>query len=261
MGRPTGTVKADEASLVAPDPVERGLLERWRLASSKDGRAISEAVRETLVGAITERQLPPGWRLSEERLAALFNVSRTPIREAILVLASSNMAKRDSRGSLRVGSITPEQILDLYAVRRSLAGLSASLAATVSKPTLVIHLKELNRLCRQALAEGNKAELVRRNADFHSAIATSTGNEMLIRFTEDVSDWMKRIPTTTLTEVRAPIAFAEHDEIIAAIENRQPDLAQQLAEDHNRRAERIRIQMLFEQPLGATPIEAEEPVR
>jgi DNA-binding GntR family transcriptional regulator len=206
---------------------------------------LAVAVRNTLSRAIVERRLPPGWRLGEERLAALFGVSRTPIREALAALASSDLARRDTRGTLRVGSITSDQILHVYAVRRALEGASAALAAEVATARTAVRLTALNRACERATAGGDHDEMAQANLDFHAAIAASTGNEMLIRFIDEVHNWVKRLHTTTLSYPgRAETALEEHSEIIKAIGSRQPELAERLARDHMAVAEEIRIEML-----------------
>ena len=74
----------------------------------------------------------------------------------------------------------------------------------------------------------------------------SSGNEFLVRFIADVENWVKRFPNTTLSYPGRPeTALQEHDEIIAAIQARDPVLAEQLARHHMGAAETLRMQMLF----------------
>jgi DNA-binding GntR family transcriptional regulator len=228
---------------------EEGLLARWEATrQAQEWSSAAEAVRATLMAAIVNRELPPGWRLSEERLVALFKVSRTPIREALMAVAGTSLARRDERGRLRVAALTAEQILGAYTVRRSLEGLAASLAASAPTPQLIARLRELNRQCADAADHEDFDAMMLVNCDFHATIAAATGNEMLIRYTDDLLNWLKRIGTTTLAEGRAPGAVREHEEIIDAIECREPELADRLAEEHVRRAEQVRIQMLARAP-------------
>lgn len=209
-------------------------------------RSRAEVIMTTLSGAIIDRELPPEWRLREERLATLFGVSRTPIREALAGLANSGLARRDDRGSLRVGSITPEQILDVYAVRKSLEGLSAALAAESASPRAAAHLRQIQRACERAVELGDYEAFATANSEFHLALAQATGNELLTRFIGDVENWVKRFPTTTLSFPGRPdSALAEHEAILEAIEGRDPERAEQLARKHMSVAEEIRMQMLF----------------
>jgi len=232
-----------------PSPEERLLLARWQTTHQvQEWSSAAEAVRTTLADAIVNRELPPGWRLSEERLVALFKLSRTPIREALTALAGTSFARRDERGRLRVSAITAEQILGAYTVRRSLEGLAASLAASAPTPQLIARLRELNRQCADAAQREEFHLMMMVNCDFHATIAAATGNEMLVRYTDDLLNWVKRIGTTTLAEGRAPAAVTEHEEIIDAIADRQPELAERLAREHASRAEHVRIQMLARAP-------------
>jgi DNA-binding GntR family transcriptional regulator len=242
----TELIKADGPAVTLSDE-EQALLDRWQHASDEvvDTRSIADVIGVTLSSAIVDRALPPGWQLREERLASLFNVSRTPIREALAGLANANLARRDSRGSLRVGAITSEQILDVYAVRRRLEGLSAALAADAATPRAVERLRELNRACMRAAEAGDRAGMAHANNQFHTALAEISANELLIRFVQDVQNWVRRFPTTTLSyDGRPATAFAEHESIIDAIEARDAELAEKRAQDHMRVAEAIRMKML-----------------
>ena len=244
------------AKNAVPTPEEEALVERWKQVSETlDGaRSLADVIMTTLSGAIVNRELPPEWRLREERLATLFGVSRTPIREALAGLANSGLARRDDRGSLRVGSITPEQILDVYTVRKSLEGLSAALAAESASPRAIAQLRQLQRACERAVDEGDSQAFAAANSEFHLALAQSTGNQFLTRFIGDVENWVKRFPTTTLAfPGRRETALAEHEALLSAIENRDRVRAEQLARDHMSVAEEIRMQMLFgDSPPGAS---------
>jgi len=249
----TEQIKADGPE-VALSSEEQALLGRWQHAADDlvETRSIADVIGVTLSSAIVDRALPPGWQLREERLASLFSVSRTPIREALAGLASANLARRDSRGSLRVGSITSEQILDVYAVRRRLEGLSAALAADAATPRAIERLRELNRACKSAAEAGDYPGLAQANNEFHTALAEISANELLIRFVEDVQNWVRRFPTTTLSYPGRPeTAFAEHESIIDAIESRDADLAERRAQDHMRIAEEIRMKMLVDDAAAA----------
>lgn len=228
------------------DDVARSAIERWRAAvRAPDGGSTADAVYRTLSDAIVSGELPPGWRLSEEKLASHFGVSRTPVREALTRLAEANVAKRDERGSLRVDPITAEKILEVYAVRGVLDGLSTRLAAEAAGPLVLAELRELNDLMAQAAATDDFMEMARLNIDFHAAIARSTRNELLIQFVDSIHNWIRRIPSTTMAyKGRAKQTVSEHEAIIDAIAARNADLAEKLAREHMATAESIRVAML-----------------
>ena len=228
---------------------ESDLRGRWQLTDAlrDDAGSTAEAVRQSLTAAIVNRELPPGLRLGEDRLANLFGVSRTPVREALVGLVNANLAVRDSRGFLRVGSITSEQILEVYAVRQVLEGFAASHAALVASPADLAKLKQLNASCAQAAARSDFKALATNNLRFHSAIAAACGNRLLVHFVDEIHNWVSRIGSTTLSNPgRASVALVEHNAIIDAIEERDSERAERLAREHMVAAEKIRIAMLID---------------
>lgn len=228
---------------------ESDLQGRWKLTDSvrDDAGSTAEAVRQSLTAAIINRELPPGLRLAEDRLANLFGVSRTPVREALAGLVNANLAVRDARGFLRVGSITSEDILEIYAVRQVLEGFAASHAAQVASPADWAKLKQINASCAQSATRSDFETLASNNLRFHSAIAAACGNRLLQHFVEEIHNWVRRIGSTTLSSPgRASVAIAEHAAIIDAIEHRDSSRAEGLAREHMVAAEKIRIAMLVD---------------
>jgi hypothetical protein len=84
------TTASGDGQLAVASPEEDALLARWQSVwnRSRDARSIADVIGTTLSSAIVQRELPPGFRLREERLANLVSVSRTPIREALAGLAT-----------------------------------------------------------------------------------------------------------------------------------------------------------------------------
>ena len=236
----------------APDSWEAKLLWHWK-ATGADTRSDSSsaAIHSVLSDAIVARDLLPGVRLGEEHLAALFGVSRTPVREALLRLATSQLVVRDSRGLLRVSSVTGEQILEVYAVRVVLEGFAAGTAARVASPVSIGRLQQLNAACTEDVQRGDFVAMARDNLAFHAAIAASTGNHLLNRFVQELHEWLTRFPSTTLSYPgRGDQAVAQHAEIINAILSHDTERAESLAREHMQIAERIRIAMLVDGDPG-----------
>jgi DNA-binding GntR family transcriptional regulator len=216
------------------DDVDPSAIERWQAAVRTQGNgSAADAVFRALNDAIVAGDLRPGSRLSEEKLASHFGVSRTPIREALTRLAETNIAKRDGRGTLRVEPVTAEKILEVYAVRGVLDGLAARLAAQTAGPLLFAELQEINDAMARAAAADDFTEMARHNIEFHSAIVRSTRNELLVQYVDNIHNWIRRIPSTvTEYKGRAEQTIIEHQGIVDAIAGRQPELAERLAREH-----------------------------
>lgn len=217
--------------------------------------ATSDMVYAILHEAILSGILPPGQRLGEELLAALFDVSRTPVREALLRLETTGLAHRVPRRGLIVARITPQEIVEVYVVRETLDGLAAYLAAQFATPSDVAHLVTINEHFSRAAQAGNAVEMADLNLRFHEAIARIARNSLLSQFLTQIHHQVRRIPGTTFQHPgRAAHAVEEHASIVNAIQAGDAERARQLATESMATARRIRIAML-EQEVGdgATP--------
>ncbi len=204
----------------------------------------ADAVHDALYDSITSGVLPSGSHLREEHLARIFQVSRTPIREALMRLESEQLLARDRRRGLIVGSISAQQILEVYAIREALDGIAARLAAQFATLADVIEMEEINDLIASALSTGDYRRVSRLNVDFHEVISRASRNEMLHLFVENVHAWVRRMQTTTFSQIgRAPQAIAEHQEILSAIRNRDQVGAEEAARRHIRRSLEARLAM------------------
>jgi DNA-binding GntR family transcriptional regulator len=221
---------------------QRDLLKLW---NRRSGTApSSDAVYATLREAILSGILPPGTRLGEESLAARFEVSRTPVREAVLRLEAEHLAERVARRGLVVSTITPAEVLDLYVVRQAVDSHAAFLAAASASPPDVHRIRWINDRMKAAAEADDMAPMAKLNLEFHESICLAANSPMLLRFMRDVHDRVRRFPASTFAYPgRAEQAIREHEEIIEAIEAHDPKQAHNLAHDHMGRALEIRIRM------------------
>lgn len=215
----------------------------WR-AQAVTG-ATSDMVYAILHEAILSGVLPPGQRLGEELLAALFDVSRTPVREALLRLETTGLAHRVPRRGLIVARITPQEIVDVYVVRETLDGLAAYLAAQFATPSDVANLVAINEEFACAARAGNAAAMADLNLQFHETVARIARNSLLSQFLTQIHHQVRRIPGTTFQHPgRAAIAVEEHARIVEAIQARDAERARQIATESMATARHIRIAML-----------------
>lgn len=212
----------------------------------------ADAIYATLREAILGGALPPGERLAELQLAALFNRSRTPVREAILRLESERLAERSPRRGFVVGGISREEILEVYAVREVVDGLAARLAAEGASPKDLEHLAWLNRRLKKAGERRDYRLMVELNIEFHEAIARASRNGMLLQFIRQIHDWVRRFSDTTFSyRGRAVESNKEHEALLDALSRRDPDTAERVARAHMARATEVRVAM--QQALPRTP--------
>jgi len=221
----------------------RTLAKLW--AAHAGAASAAEAVYQTLREAILSGVLRPGEPLGEEQLARCFQVSRTPVREGILRLESEELARRIPRRGLVVRTITEHEVLEVYAVRTALDGLAARLAAAESLPADRAHLTWINDRFAAAAARADAAALSQINIEFHEALCQAPHNSLLLRFTRQIHDWVRRFGETTLAYPdRAPAAVAEHRAILDAIAVGDGDAAERLAREHMEHALSTRMALL-----------------
>ncbi len=167
--------------------------------------------------AIDTGVFKPGDRLVESDLAERFNVSRTPIREALQRLETQSLLTRDGR-SLIVSSLDHNQLAELYVVRAELEGLAANLAARHATPEEVRVLRDMVTDDRRLVEDPNA--MARANRRFHKQIHLASHNRFLVQQLDLVHRSMALMATTSLAAVGRPEdALTEHDAIVTAIEN------------------------------------------
>jgi len=207
----------------------------------------ADAIHDAVAEGILSRVLPPGWRLGEERLASLFSVSRTPVREALMRLESESLAARNRRSGLVVADVSAEQILEIYVIREALDGIAARQAAHFHSPVDIAALVRLNDELAAAGAEGAYERMASLNVEFHTALARASRNEMLQRFVDQVHQAVRRFKRTTFSEAgRADEAVREHLAIIEAVKAQDELAAEEAARRHMQHALAVRMAMELE---------------
>lgn len=145
-----------------------------------------DLVRDRLRQAILAGDLAPGSRLSVPELARQLEVSRSPVREAVLLLVGEGLAVEHSRRGVEVAVLRLEDLLDLYELRAATDALAASLAAERMSATDLAALRGvLDAQGAAALLDPRHFRALDRR--FHEIIVQTSGNARLIRHTELLS--------------------------------------------------------------------------
>lgn len=166
------------------------------------GARTADLVSRRISGAILHGELPPGTRLREESLAAVYEVSRTPIREALIQLSSIGLVELIPNRGATVLELTLEDVSEVYHLRAVLEGEAASLAAKAATPEMISFLeKACDRLAQLHRAPG--AEQLAADTEFHYRIAEASGSGRLTALIRQVS---------TIPEAyRSMIAYSSED--------------------------------------------------
>lgn len=212
----------------------------------KDERSRVEIAYDRLLTAIQEGELKPGTRIREVDLAEQFGISRTPIRDAILKLESEGLLIHEARKGAVIKSLSHREIIELYAMREVLEGTAARYAAQHASEAEIDELKALNILMNECKYEA--VRVVSLNRQFHNLLYNCANNRYLLTALRSLSNAMALLGKTTLADpARTEEAFAEHDRIVNAINERDGDSAELAAREHIQKAKAQRLKLLREE--------------
>lgn len=157
--------------------------------------SLSEIVYQAIRQAIITKELHPGSRISESALATQLNVSKTPVREALIRLEHMGLIESEGRLAGRVPTPSPESIKHAYEVREGLESQSARLLADRHHDDDVDRIAALSGECLEYAEAGDADGFRRLDSDFHRVLAEATGNPQLAKLVRDAYDltWALRL--------------------------------------------------------------------
>jgi len=221
---------------------------------SDDSKLVSElAIRisENILNGI----YPPNSRLRQEALAAEFQVSRTPIREALNQLEAKGLVIQRKRQGAIVASPSVRDVRENYQVRSDVEGLAAELAATWITDGQLQRLRQIHEQFQNAVSQLNHYadrgdgedaaqagatsalnQWIQTNGEFHALIYEASNNACLQRIIRELHlGYTRNILTTTamgMYKHRMEQNIAHHAEILQAMTRRDPQAARAAMRKH-----------------------------
>lgn len=183
-------------------------------------RKRADVIAEALEGMIFDGELSDGDRLDETLLAERFNVSRTPIREALQRLSVSGLAVQIPRRGVFVRQPGPVEIIEMFAVMAEMEAVCARLAAHRISDAAIAALHDANGRCRAAVERGAPDDYYAENERFHAIIYRESGNGFLeqecLRLHRRLKPF-RRIQLRVRGRLRQ--SMDEHETIVKALED------------------------------------------
>lgn len=196
---------------------------------------LTEQVRERLLDAICDGELPPGARLTQEELALRFDVSRQPVLQALRLLKKDGFVIDAGRRGLMVAPLDAALILHVYEMRAVLDGLAARKAAMAGTKLDTAILAQ----GRKAVASNRIVAMIDADTQFHTLIYHASGNPLLPQAAEHQWRHIRRAMGAVLQSTRVrDVVWNEHEAILAAIATGDADRAEKLARRHAEEAGR-----------------------
>ena len=195
--------------------------------------ALYQEVAERLRQRIFAHQLAPGARIDEQALAIDYGISRTPLREALKVLAAEGLVTLRPRRGCFVTEISEQDLDEIFPLMAMLEGRCALEATTRAQPDDLARLDALHAEL-QHFAETKEIEhFFEVNQAFHYQIQEMSGNRRLRQVIQDLRKVLKLTRRFSLSiDGRVQQSLAEHAIILAAIKAGDAAGAQVAMHDH-----------------------------
>ena len=195
--------------------------------------SLHEEVAARLRTMVFERQLQPGQWIDELALANDWHISRTPLREALKVLAAEGLVTLVPRQGCRVTELSEDDADELFPVMALLEGRCAYEAVRKATPADLTQLRRLHEVLEKHAAAKNLDGYYRANHEFHTRVQAIAANRWLDRATNDLRRFLRLLRGRQLNwPGRIEDSINEHRVLIAAIEQRDAARAERVMHDH-----------------------------
>lgn len=196
-------------------------------------RTLHADVTERLRDLIVEGELAPGERVDEKALCARFGVSRTPVREALKVLASDGLVELLPNRGARVTAITATGVAALFEAAAALERTAAELAAARASDRDLADVARLQETMERHHAAHRRAEYFRANQRIHNAIIAAARNDVLAELHAGLMTRIRRARfQANATQERWDASLDEHRALLAALTARDGAHAGRLLREH-----------------------------
>ena len=202
-----------------------------KTASPLIRRALYQDVAERLRQQIFARALEPGTWIDEVKLTAEYGISRTPLREALKVLAAEGLVTMKLRRGAYVTEMSHEDVKQVYHLLALLESDAAAQVAKQGSSSQLAALAELHQRLEKQVRQ--RDAFFRLNEQFHMALLEMAGNRWAVQMVTDLRQVMKLNRHHSLfKQGRLAQSLAEHRALMAAIEQRDAVQAARLMQAH-----------------------------
>ena len=192
----------------------------------------TQRIAEAITSAIVERRLAPGTKLAEQKIADIFQVSRTLVRQALNQLSRDRLVTLEPARGAFVAMPSVEEARQVFEVRAMLeAALVRHLAVRITDAQ-VAQLRSHLRDEREAIARTDVSGRTRLLADFHVVLARLLGNEVLAQLLADLLSRSSLISLMYQSAHSAEHSQQEHGQIVEALAKRDARAAVRLMAQH-----------------------------
>jgi DNA-binding GntR family transcriptional regulator len=204
----------------------------------KNRDSLTEKAYSRLKKEIMENRMPPGFQAFEQDLAGMLNMSRTPVREALIRLQNEGLIELKPRRGMRVLPLRPSDMREIYEVLNAIECEAVSIIAS-RKPTLkeLAPLDKAAAAMEKAMAEDDLDAWASANTQFHKSLLRLCKNKRLMNIGLNVMDQEHRLTRVTLLLRKKPIqSTREHRDHVNALLKGDAVKARKVYRQHRERA-------------------------
>jgi DNA-binding GntR family transcriptional regulator len=196
-------------------------------------QSLHDALTPNLRGMILDGDLKPGDKIAEKQLCERFGVSRTPLREALKVLAAEGLIELLPQRGAVVAKISEEEVRELFPIMAALEALAGELACAHASDVGLRRVQALHDQMTKAYRLGREANYLRLNRLVHEAIFALAGNDTLMAMYQQI---LTRIHSHRFivrkSEAHWKRAVEDHEEIMQALAARDKRRLSRLLRKH-----------------------------
>jgi DNA-binding GntR family transcriptional regulator len=202
------------------------------------GPSSTQRIVASITTAIVERRLMPGTKLAEQKIADIFKVSRTLVRQALNQLSRDKLVTLEPARGARVAEPSIEEARQVFEVRHLLESAMIRRAAAELSEVQLAQLRAHLRDEQAAVQRTDVPGRTRLLADFHVVIAAMLGNQVLAELLSDLVTRSSLIALMYQSSHSAEHSFEEHVAIVEALARRDARAAVRLMDEHLHNVER-----------------------
>lgn len=213
---------------------------------------LRDRIAASIRNAIIDGRLIPGSRLTEQDLVSMLGVSRTPLREALLLLDSEGFIDMLPRKGAVVSAITQEDVEEIYGAKSILESAAAKLACDKMTYETIEALTELTNEMEAAINDerNDYRTMLNLNSEFHQMMSDAGGNKRISQFIRNLRSQTLRYNYIYLSlRSRIETSITDHRHMIEALKHRDKVRIEQLIQEHNASACRSLCEFIQQKEL------------
>jgi len=209
-------------------------------------KSISDKIFEVIRDDITWGKYRPGERLVENQFIECFQVSRSPVREALKKLESEGLVERNGRG-VEVTCLSVKEVDELYSLRGLLESYATGLAAEKFEKQDISYLKDLHEKLKIAATNMDIVNWLTYNDLFHDYFCKRCGNANLIQLIDNIKRKVYRYRYITVNIPGHYTSYLwEHEQIMEGCKNNNGKIAEKYMKLHWKNTQMILAKHLNE---------------